>query len=102
MDEYDTLLRLRTTISQVLNPGGCESSMLCTSCTYWINESCSMQFPDAGGSFARDCSCFAPAEHETMPQLRQGNTQSRHLRGVLQENPSRPSRNQGRGSYAQV
>jgi len=89
MKEYDLLLRLNTAISQVLNPPISESRKSCTSCSYWLHGSCSMQFPEAGGSFASECSLYEPNQHEDLPLLRQGHTQSGHLRRLLPQNASR-------------
>lgn len=86
MAEYELLLRLKTSISQVLNPDACESSDLCTSCSYWSNGSCSMQFPEAGGSFASECSCYSPPEHEGVSLVRERHEESCDLRGVLSKN----------------
>ena len=67
IEEYKLLQRLNTAISQVLKPEGRES---CTSCTYWSHGSCSMQFPEAGGSFARDCSLFTKNQCEEVCSVR--------------------------------
>ena len=67
IEDYKLLQRLNTAISQVLKPEGRES---CTSCTYWSHGSCSMQFPEAGGSFARDCSLFTQDQHSSMCAVR--------------------------------
>ena len=71
MEEYSLLLRLNTAISRVLNPTTGES---CTSCSYWLDGSCSMQFPEAGGSFASECSLYEPHQHEDLPFVRQGHS----------------------------
>lgn len=80
MKEYDLLLRLNTAISQVLNPPISESRKSCTSCSYWIDGSCSMQFPESGGSFASECSLYEPAQRTQVSVLRRGHAQSSHLR----------------------
>lgn len=80
MKEYDLLLRLNTAISQVLNPPNSESRKSCTSCSYWIDGSCSMQFPEAGGSFARECSLYEPDQHQGVSVMRKRHAQSSHLR----------------------
>lgn len=67
IEEYKLLQRLNTAISQVLKPEGRES---CTSCTYWSHGSCSMQFPEAGGPFARDCSLFTKDQHKEVCAVR--------------------------------
>ena len=89
MKEYDLLLRLNTAISQVLNPPISESRKSCTSCSYWIDGSCSMQFPESGGSFASECSLYEPNQHQSLPVLRKGHSQSRDLRGVLSQDSRR-------------
>ena len=30
----------------------------CDSCTHWKTTSCGMDFPEAGGKFAAECSCY--------------------------------------------
>jgi len=86
MREYQLILRLNTAISQVLNPPISESRKSCTSCSYWIDGSCSMQFPESGGSFASECSLYEPAEHPSLSVMRKGHSQSRDLRGLLSKN----------------
>ncbi len=36
-----------------------EPKAQCSSCTNWYRNSCSFGFPDAGGSFAEECSLFS-------------------------------------------
>lgn len=31
----------------------------CFNCTHWSRGKCAMDFPEAGGSFANDCSCYS-------------------------------------------
>jgi len=38
-------------------------SLTCSNCVYWSNESCSMQYPEAGGKFAFECSLFEHNKH---------------------------------------
>jgi hypothetical protein len=89
MKEYDMLLRLNTAIQQVLNPPTSESRKSCTLCSYWSNGSCSMQFPEAGGLFASECSLYEPNQHEDLPLVREGHTQSGYLRRLLPQNARR-------------
>lgn len=35
-------------------------SIQCNSCTYWSNDGCTMDFPEAGGEFAGECSVYTP------------------------------------------
>ena len=89
MKEYQLLLRLNTAISQVLNPSTSESRKSCTSCSYWLDGSCSMQFPEAGGSFASECSLYEPNQHEDVSVVRERHSQSGHLRRLLPQNARR-------------
>ncbi len=89
MEEYSLLLRLNTAISQVLNPTVCESRQSCTTCSYWLDGSCSMQFPEAGGSFASECSLYEPNQHKDVSVVREGHSQSGHLRRLLPQNARR-------------
>ena len=89
MQEYSLLLRLNTAISQVLNPTVRESRQSCTTCSYWLDGSCSMQFPEAGGSFASECSLYEPNQHQDVSVVRKGNPQSGHLRRLLPQNARR-------------
>ena len=89
MQEYSLLLRLNTAISQVLNPTVRESRQSCTTCSYWLDGSCSMQFPEAGGSFASECSLYEPNQHQDVSVVREGHSQSGHLRRLLPQNARR-------------
>lgn len=40
-----------------LNRSGCHS------CRFWLNHGCSFDFPEAGGSFSKDCTLYEPTEH---------------------------------------
>lgn len=86
MKEYDLLLRLNNAISQVLSPTTSEARKNCTSCSYWLDGSCSMQFPESGGSFASECSLYEPNQHENLPVMWEGHSKPGHLRGLLSKN----------------
>jgi hypothetical protein len=36
-----------------------KSQLSCFNCTHWSRGACSMDFPEAGGSFANECSCYS-------------------------------------------
>jgi hypothetical protein len=35
-----------------------KSKLNCSTCTHWAHNKCGMDFPEAGGAFANDCSCY--------------------------------------------
>ena len=38
--------------------GAAELKLDCSTCTHWAHHKCGMGFPEAGGTFANDCSCY--------------------------------------------
>ena len=41
---------------------GPQGSRTCSSCIHWETTSCGFDFPEAGGWFAADCSCYSADE----------------------------------------
>jgi hypothetical protein len=35
-----------------------EPVLSCLTCTHWARNKCAMGFPESGGTFANDCSCY--------------------------------------------
>jgi len=51
----ETLNRLRAAL---LNHGPVTNQPMCDECVYWLDGGCQFDFPEAGGTFARECSMF--------------------------------------------
>jgi hypothetical protein len=35
----------------------------CYSCRFWLKDACSFGFPEAGGTFSKDCTLYEPIQH---------------------------------------
>jgi len=53
--EYKALIKGKTTPKA-------KPSLSCDTCIHWETTSCGFDFPEAGGWFAADCSCYSAGE----------------------------------------
>jgi hypothetical protein len=58
----ELLLRLKRALTGKDFPSSVleSSETSCLDCTYFEHNRCSFEFPEAGGSFARECTMFSP------------------------------------------
>jgi hypothetical protein len=54
-EEYKALTKGKTTPEA-------KPSLSCDTCIHWETTSCGMGFPEAGGRFAAECSCYSASE----------------------------------------
>lgn len=60
LDELEQQAVLLKQLRDLLDVQENLASIHCDSCTYWGNDGCSMDFPEAGGKFAGECSLYTP------------------------------------------
>ena len=56
--QLKTLDKLRAVLLGTDTPPS-KPQLSCSSCTHWSHGACDMGFPEAGGSFADECSCYS-------------------------------------------
>jgi len=57
-NQLQTLDKLRAVLLGTDTPPP-TPKLSCFNCTHWSRGKCAMGFPEAGGSFATDCSCYS-------------------------------------------
>lgn len=66
LDELEQQALLLKQLRDLLDVQENLASIYCDSCTYWGNNGCSMDFPEAGGKFAGECSLYTPQDGEAL------------------------------------
>jgi hypothetical protein len=56
----DELKELRATRERIRGLVGAGTSSYCTECKHWGPDGCGLEIPEAGGTFASECSTFDP------------------------------------------
>lgn len=60
--DYVRNLELRLSRAAALLTDDAPGQQTCNQCKQWSHERCSLDLPEAGGSFAADCAYFAPRQ----------------------------------------
>jgi len=58
-NQLQTLDKLRAVLLGTNTPPPAPQ-LSCFNCTHWSRGACAMDFPEAGSSFANECSCYSP------------------------------------------
>jgi hypothetical protein len=58
-NQLQTLDKVRAVLLGTDTPPS-KPQLSCFNCTHWSRGACGMDFPEAGGSFADECSCYSP------------------------------------------
>lgn len=57
-DQLQAVEKIRAILLGSDSLAAAKAELHCFTCTNWVQGKCSMDFPEAGGAFANDCSCY--------------------------------------------
>ena len=66
LEELDESVALLKQLRNILGVDQRLPLIQCDSCTYWGDNGCSMDFPEAGGKFAGECSVYTSQGEEAV------------------------------------